>query len=525
MAINATKQKKNAESHLNFMGGDSFAISPLRRLETMAASCFFGEPMYYAGQYSRKRSVGGRDTSDVLHLNERERKMLVVALDLDDPVYAEWRALDPVARMEKAIDSALDHDFENTLKLAARLRNEWFIRTTPQVIVVRAANHIKAKGNENFRALARDVIKRMDEPATQLAYQLASFGRKVPTRLKRLWADALEGASEYELSKYRLESRQVKTVDVVNLCHANSPAIDKLMKGELKLGDEIKTWESIASSGGGFDAAFEAMGHMALLRNLRNLCEKSSIKQTDMGKKLLDTRKGAKQLPFRYWSAYNALQDAGCAKKSLLGDVERCMDEALDELPSFKGRVISLCDNSGSAQNSFTSEFGSVRINDIANLTGIMTALKADQGEVGVFGDRLDIIPVKSNESIFTVKEKMDKSARGIGTGTEHGIWLFWDKAIRKSIHYDAIFVYSDMQAGHGGLYGTGGYQDFLWGSRHINVPKLVAAYRAKVNKDVKVFLVQVAGYEDTLMPEQYKNTYILGGWSDAIIRYAHELM
>lgn len=524
MTVNATKKRTaKASAHKNFMGGDSFAITPLRRLETMAASCFFGEPMYYAGQHSRQRLAAAR-ASDALSLTPLQQETLYHELDLIDPEYARLRNLDPAQRMECAIDAALDHDFEGTLKIAVRLRSESHIRVTPQVIVVRAAHHAKAKGNARFGELALAVIQRMDEPATQLAYQLKAFGKKIPTRLKRLWAKALEGASEFQLAKYKLEAKTVKTVDVVNLCHAFSPAIDKLMKGELQLGTDHETWESIVSAGGTFDQAFEVMGHMALLRNLRNLCEKSKVDQREIGKKLLATRKDGRQLPFRYWSAYQALVEAGVAKKSLLGDVERCMDEALDQLPKFKGRVISICDNSGSAQGTFSSNYGSVQVSTIANLTGAMTALLADEGEVGIFGDRLKTFKVNKNQSIFDIVGQMEEDAKRIGQGTEHGVWLFWDKAIKEKIHYDSVFVYSDMQAGHGGLYGTSGYDNFLWGHRHINVPKLIAKYRQDVNKDVKVFLVQVAGYEDTIMPEQYKDTYILGGWSDAVLRYAHEV-
>ena len=42
------KQANAAVSHINWMGGTSYAITnPLVRLRMAAASCFFGEPMYY----------------------------------------------------------------------------------------------------------------------------------------------------------------------------------------------------------------------------------------------------------------------------------------------------------------------------------------------------------------------------------------------------------------------------------------------------------------------------------------------
>jgi hypothetical protein len=84
------------------------------------------------------------------------------------------------------------------------------------------------------------------------------------------------------------------------------------------------------------------------------------------------------------------------------------------------------------------------------------------------------------------------------------------------------------MQAGHGGLYGTDPklYADFTWkgggGSlQYLDVAKLVRAYRAKVNPKVLVFLVQIAGYQDTLIPEFYDRTFILGGWGDGLLRFA----
>lgn len=89
-------------------------------------------------------------------------------------------------------------------------------------------------------------------------------------------------------------------------------------------------------------------------------------------------------------------------------------------------------------------------------------------------------------------------------------------------LQWDHVFVYSDMQAGHGGLYGTGGYDAYRWkNGRHIDVPKLIAEYRRTVNPNVHVYLVQVAGYQDTLVPEVYAKTHILGGWGDGILRYA----
>jgi hypothetical protein len=129
--------------------------------------------------------------------------------------------------------------------------------------------------------------------------------------------------------------------------------------------------------------------------------------------------------------------------------------------------------------------------------------------------------------SIFQQLEIAEGHARDIGQGTENGIWLFWDQAIKRREHWDSVFVFSDMQAGHGGLYGPDprAYQDYRWDSGNcIDVAKLAAAYRARVNPRVMVFLVQIAGYQDTLVPEFYDRTFILGGWGEGLLRFAAEM-
>lgn len=89
------------------------------------------------------------------------------------------------------------------------------------------------------------------------------------------------------------------------------------------------------------------------------------------------------------------------------------------------------------------------------------------------------------------------------------------------------MFIYSDMQAGHGGLYGVdpSQYREYRWSEgNYIDVAKLVKRYRREVNPLVNVFLVQIAGYQDTIIPEFYERTYCLGGWGDGILRFAAKM-
>lgn len=518
-----SKEQLN-EGHLNHMEGISYDIkNPIVQLRIVASSCFFGEPMYYHEDNSENEELRNKTVNYKNSQGDYLDKTLGAGIS-----FLSYRKYSPAKLIETAIDEALAFDAEATLQEAVRLRNEENIRTTPQVIMVRAANHEKVRGTGLVNKYALQIMKRTDEAALQLGYQIQVFGKPIPNALKKSWKKFLEARSEYDLAKYRMESRRFKTVDVVNLVKAHSDEIDLLMKGNLKLSAE-DTWEALISKEGSskktWERAIDLMGHMALLRNLRNFHQNGVAPELYLDK-LVKTAKGGKQLPFRYYSAYQQLKSTGVSG-NVLDAVEKCLEISLSEQPKFKGKVMSLCDNSGSAQGTTTSSLGTIKVSDIANLTAVLTGRIADDGYIGIFGDNLEVKPVRKTDSVFDQVSKADKIGQGIGGGTENGIWLFFDKAIKQKEHWDHIFVYSDMQAGHGGLYGEnpGDYNDYLWnGSRNIDVAKLVKTYREQVNKDVKVYLVQVAGYKDVLVPEYYDKTYILGGWGDGLLKFAHYL-
>ena len=527
--VKVAGSKMREDAHLNWMGGPSYDINdPFFRLKIIAASSFFGEPKFYSEKdekSSRKTAKSSLANREVKYLRD-----ILGAIDL-----LEWRSISPEKAMEQAIDECLEKDIERTLQIACELRGDDNIRVTPQVIMVRAAMHKNSRGTGLIGKYSSGIIKRGDEPSTQMAYFFSEYGDRgrrgktaIPACLRREWKKALENLDEYRLAKYRMDNRNVKTIDVVRLVHANSEPINKLVKNELVLTD--KTWEAIISKEGSnsesWKKALEVMPHMALLRNLRNLLN-NNVDPKKFMEKLVSGVKSGKQLPFRYYSAYKSIQD--CENPYVLDMLEQCLEDSFVNLPHFNGRVMSLTDNSGSAWGAATSEYGSMKVAEIGNLTSVITAKASDEGYVGVFGDELEIIPIRKKSSIFDELKKVSKAGESIGGGTETGIWLFWDNAIRKHEHWDHVFVYSDMQAGHGGLYTNDRHRptDFVWNSRgdyYVDVPKLISTYRAKVNPNVKVFLIQTAGYQDTILPEYYNKTYILGGWSGNILNFAGKM-
>ena len=513
----------------NFMGGTSYRWNALDTLKMVTASSIFGEPAYYRdGHHSDMRIKDGLMKEDPLFAD-----YVVSALKKFD-------GLKTSEVMEMAIDDALDFDFRSTLEWAATLRKDYYMRLNPQVILVRAAIHPRRQSFTEanpgfFGEIEKQVMLRADEPASQLLYYLFRNGSKhnLPSILKRSWAKRIEEMSRYDIYKYR--NSAVGLIDTVRICHAKGELIDELMKTDtVAVEDEEKTWETMRSNGATWAEILNTIhiGHMALLRNLRGIF--TEVSDLDQINTILEQLKagvpGGKQFPFRYYSAYQAVKDDKNVyhKQMILDALEECIDVACDNMPKLKGRTICLSDNSGSAWGAITSEYGTVKVAVIDNLSSVITARNSDEGIIGKFGDKLIFADISKRNGVLKQAEIISESEYDdVGGATECGIWLFFDQAIKNKDVYDHIFIYSDMQAGHGGLYGTREETEkysaagYSCRGNYIDVSKLISAYRKTVNPKVNVFSVQTAGYNNVVIPENGYRTALLYGWTGKELLYA----
>lgn len=519
----------------NFMGGVSYRIDPLNTLKMISASSVFGEPQYYRG--------GDRADAALLDgVFDVDRVFAQYSLSMLDG----FRGMKTSRVMEKAIDGALAYDFASTLEWAAELRDTYGMRLNPQVIMVRAAKHparraYTAAHPGEFSGIARRVMRRGDDVISQAEYCLAQGGGKkgIPAVLKRSWAERIGGMDAYSMAKYGRHGMGL--VDVVRICHAKGALVDELMRnGRVQMPKGEDVWERMRASGFGWweILARIRMPHMALLRNLRGIF--SEVLDPDVRKKTLEQLKAGvekgKQFPFRYLSAWKAVQQSGRSwAREVQEALEECMDAACGNLPCLRGRSAFLTDNSGSAWGACTSEWGIMEIAEIGNLSSVIGAMRSEESTVFPFGDALRSVKIRRDEGVLEQSRIVSAVGRECGRATENGIWLFFRGALLRREHWDNIFVYSDMQAGHGRLYGLHPEDYAAVGAcldaRYIDVNMLVKQYREQVNPKVNVFMIQTAGYTNALVPEYGYRTAILYGWTgkellfaDAMIRMWDEL-
>lgn len=397
-------------------------------------------------------------------------------------------------------------------------------------------------------------------------------------------ADAVEEAPVTDAVGEEKTRKQTlaNLVDLVRITHPKpTDVINQLVKtGKVEVADDEQTWEKLRSAKKTWSEICMQirLPHMALLRNLRNILEEYATRQDTeeamyeielLTEQLVNGVKGGKQFPFRYFSAYKMLKSAdseggarrytkgkkdkkseesqeGEGKKELtkeqqlvfnrlrdifLSGLNRCVLESVECIPPMKGRVECLSDNSGSSRGGMVSEYGTVNVYEIANLSAILTAYRATKGgSVWVFGDKLEEYIV-TKKPILEQLEEVNALGNTVGAGTETGVWLFWEKFIQDAARLDNVFIYSDMQAGTGGLYVDGPNTPKLQqmgaavnNGTHVDVLKLVQIYRERVNPKVNVFSVQVAGYDNTVLPDILYRGAILSGWTGKEARLAYEM-
>uniref|UniRef100_A0A6C0HH23 TROVE domain-containing protein n=1 Tax=viral metagenome TaxID=1070528 RepID=A0A6C0HH23_9ZZZZ len=562
----------------NFMGGESYKLNPLQSMQIVCTSMICGEAQYYRAKKDDKDQFKNHFLFQMFYgetesSNDYFTTIVSAALDYDFPGTLAF-----IEKLRNEYFMRLNSHFLITQAVHHPKRIE-FNKKNPKV----------------FRKAIEDACNIPTDWTSQYKL-LKESGKPIPTIWKKAIADQLQKMSCYHAAKYIHGSKtQGKTdkmlANIVDLIRITHPKPNDLLNDLVKHGkvlhvaDDEQTWEKLKSAGKTWVEinAQIRLPHMALLRNLSNILDEyatledqdATSKIKDLVARLIAGVKGGKQFPFRYYSAHKRLtgnqgevevqsrkrshksktaspgQDDEPAPEVLLrtpaqqelyltlrsmvlDGLNQCLLESLETIPALPGRVDCLSDNSGSARGGMVSEYGTVNVYEISNLSAILSAFRSTEGgSVWVFGDRLEEYKVSKTRSILTQLNEVNAIGNTIGGGTETGVWLFWEKVIKESVHLDNVFIYSDMQAGTGQLYASNNYSHSMlemnctlssYGQSYINVLSLVNTYRSKVNPKTNVFSVQVAGYNNSILPDILYRGALLSGWTGKEARMAYEI-
>jgi hypothetical protein len=422
------------------------------------------------------------------------------------------------------------------LQTAAYARNEMYMRTTPQVLLVEAANIPACK--PFIREYAPKIIKRADELSEVIAYQLSKFGKPIPNALKKGIADAFANFDEYQLNKYDSDKSAVKLGDVLRLINrkkdypvtqamynylvndvVDAEALPKI--GALKqllakdtLDEEalslIKTsgvtWETLISKFGSTKETWELvspnMGYMALLRNLRNFQEKGVSNFDEILATITDPEKvrKSKQLPFRFYSAYKEISEQKVQRA-----IAKAFDASINNVENLKGRTAILVDTSGSMSSPLSAK-SKVLYVEIASVLAAIAARKAENSVVIDFATNVSRVQVNPDDTLMTNVEKIRQAGNRLGGGTEA------HKAFQEIANerFDTVILLSDMQC-----YNSDDRRNFY--SRNNTVNDLWDEY-VKRNPKAVLYSIDLSAYGTSQTPSNSTNVRQLFGWSDKLL-------
>ena len=498
--------ERQMESHpnavRNYEGGLSFSVDPLTELYMKAATCMVGEPKFYES--------------------------------------ADFADQNLIATAHKVL--ATDPEF--VLQLAVYCREQMHLRSVPLVLCAEYANMAPGTVPNASKYISR-VIQRADELTEILAYQFERNGvsprkAKLPMAIKHGVADAFRKFDTYQLGKYQGKGSAVSLKDALFITHpkpkyANQQKDwDNLVAGTL---ETPVTWETQRSQGlmtwsevihSVFNKDGKIMNYMAQIRNLRNIMKSPDVSNDDISLlcAMISDYGGvsnSKQLPYRFLSAYRTIRfgmwterrgnmiimhegDKVITEHPMINGVLDALEDAaavsVDNMNLLLGTTLMACDVSRSMFNRI-SEKSVVKQFDIGLMLGSMAHQFCTASITGIFGDTWKPIPMSKRSGILSNVIDMEGREGEVGYSTNgHKVIEY---LLENKIKVDRLMFFTDNQMWNSG-------QDTSFAPTFIK-------YQRKY-PDVRLYLFDLSGYGNIVVPQDTKNVCLIAGWSDTIFDF-----
>lgn len=485
----------------NYEDGLSFSVDPLTELYLQAATCLVGESKFYeSAKFADEKLI--------------------------------W-----------AIHKVLGINPEFVLQLAVYCREYMHLRSAPLVMCAEYAN-IAPGTVPNARKYISRVIQRADELTELLGYQLERNGMaprkvKIPMAIKAGVAGAFPKFDKYALGKYNRQGG-VTLKDVLFLTHPKPKDVqqqndwDDLVAGTL---ESPVTWETQRS--GGFMTWSEVIhnifnkdgkvnNYMAQMKNLRNVMKSPDVSNEDillMCEMLSNpvAVSKSKQLPFRFLTAYRTIRfgmwtermgnriimhkgDKDITEHPMINSVLDALEDAakvsVDNMPRLAGTTLIACDVSRS-MFARISEKSVVQRFDIGLLLGSMAHQFCNTSITGIFGTTWKPVPMSKRSGILSNVINMREREGEVGYSTNgHRVIEY---LLENDIKVERLLFFTDNQ-----MWNSGGDVQFA--------PTFIKYQRRY--PDVKLYLFDLGGYGNIVVPQDTKNVCLMAGWSDRIFDF-----
>jgi hypothetical protein len=209
---------------------------------------------------------------------------------------------------------------------------------------------------------------------------------------------------------------------------ANAGATWEWLSGWLPGGMDAQAWEAVIPN----------MGHMALLRNLRNFDDagisdtwRKYVEQEICGEE--QVRRGM-QFPFRYFSAYKHASDRWYPFLS------KALDLSTSNIPALPGRTLVLCDTSGSMSVPLSRRSTMTAVEAAAVFAAAVARKNPGAVDLVEFASQARKRPIPVGASVLTIVSDMQRSLGDIGHSTDIA------RGLEHYSGHDRVIVFTDGQ-------------------------------------------------------------------------------
>lgn len=472
---------------------------------------------------------------------------------------------DATSKIDELVRRVGREDPEWLVKLAIYIRNELHLRSMPTRIAAISATIPECR--KHLLRVASRILTRPDdllEFAAMLKDNRHGLSETLPSIAKRIIAQGLNNLDELRAIKYRRgDSFGMK--HLLKMSHPvppdpsqslifsylldpsrwdGMPEADKQLVPKIAAYETLKRlpkkhyqkarqivrdhalpWELVMPILGADRESWKTiapvMPIMALTRNLRNLVKSGALRSPAVRSAVIeklsnpDVIRNSKMLPFRWFSARNALHELTKQPENwpdretalrLEEALNRAIEISTECLPRWPGRTAMACDLSGSMSGCAISQYSSIYPIDIACILSAIAHRLCDDHVIYAFGSDIARFSLDSSQGILANTERVKKTNVGHAT---YGYKVIEDLVKRRN-SVDRIVILTDME-----LYG-----ESLFPRDSQDIRAWLALYRREINPDVELYFVNLAAYGHFVTPQREPTVTYISGWSEGIFKY-----
>ena len=364
-----------------------------------------------------------------------------------------------------------------------------------------ALAHLNGVKFENKAQYIRRCLRRPDDVA-ELFAAIDSLGQKRSHGTVNACRDYLEDLGDYSLSKYKMNGKDYNMYDLVNITHANSPAIDKLKNDELEPAD---TWETAISNADDKGREWQRLlsehklGYLALIRNLRNIYDDSYCIDTRLLVEQIENKEAIRNslvFPYQIYAAYQNTRRFRDIE--VVEALQNAFVTACENVPELSGKTLFVLDVSGSMSSSLSVR-SEVSILEASACYCAVAAMKSEDVTVVKFGSKAKLFSFDKKSPIFT---EIDRLCRNDGCGHATRFDAISSLNLPHG-GFDRMFLFSDEQVISQTKRSWGGY-----GANERKVALGLADY---------VYSFNLGGYSNGVLDMSDPNVLLLTGLSDKL--------